>query len=274
MDLKTRYIDTLKAVILNDVYLEAEAERNYLIDVADGSRAFDPKVFYSGEAADPQTLSALQESHQTGRHFNGRLKFATIGASMIGRSRMDNLQMAIEAILADGVPGDIVECGVWRGGAMAFAKGVLDAYGDPRSVWLADSFQGLPAPGHAADTVDLRTTKYPMLAIPESRVRTLFERLGLLDDRVRFVPGWFDETLPTAPIDQIAVLRLDADYYASTITALDALYTKVGLGGFIIIDDYGVLEPAKQAVDQFRADHGISAPLVDIDGAGVYWRKA
>lgn len=273
-DLKTRYIDTLKAVILNDVYLEAEAERNYLIDVADGRRAFDPQAFYSGDAANRETLAALQESHRTGRHFKGRLKFATIGASMIGRARMDNLQMTIETVIGDGVPGDIIECGVWRGGAMAFAKGVLDAHDERRNVWLADSFQGLPVPDHASDTVDLRTAKYPMLAISEDRVRMLFQRLGMLDDHVRFLPGWFDDTLPTAPIDRIAVLRLDADYYASTMTALGALYTKVSPGGFIIIDDYGVLEPAQQAVDQFRADQGISAPLLDIDGAGVYWRKS
>ncbi|MEM9500126.1 MAG: TylF/MycF/NovP-related O-methyltransferase, partial [Pseudomonadota bacterium] len=96
---------------------------------------------------------------------------------------------------------------------------------------------------------------------------------GLWDDRVHLLAGWFDDTLPTAPIDRIAVLRLDADYYASTMTVLDALYHRVPSGGVVIIDDYGVLEPAKRATDQFRADHGIFAPLIDIDGAGVYWRK-
>lgn len=273
MDLKTRYIETLKSLVLNDVYPEAEAERNYLIDVADGARAFDPALFYAGGAADAETLHALQDSHRTGRHFKGRLKYATIGASMIGRARMDNLQIAVQTVIADRITGDVIECGVWRGGAMAFAKGVLDAHQDMRSVWLADSFQGLPPPTHAADTVDLRTSKYPMLAVSQERVQALFERLGLLDDRVGFLVGWFEDTLPTAPIDQIAVLRLDADYFASTMTALEALYPKVSPGGFVIIDDYGVLEPAQRATDEFRAAQSIRAPLVDIDGAGVYWRK-
>ncbi|MEM7057434.1 MAG: TylF/MycF/NovP-related O-methyltransferase [Pseudomonadota bacterium] len=272
-DLRTRYIETLKALILNDVYLEAEAERTYLIDVADGNRPFDPAEFYSGGAAHPETIQAIADSHRTGRHFDGRLKFATIGASMIGRARMDNLHMAVETVIRERVPGDIIECGVWRGGAMAFATGVLDAHDDTRTVWLADSFQGLPVPNHEADTIDLRTTRYPMLAIPEDRVRKLFGRLGLLDDRIEFLPGWFEDTLPDAPIDQISVLRLDADYYASTMTALDALYPKVSPGGFVIVDDYGVLEPARLATDEFRAAHSVAAPLVDIDGAGVYWRR-
>ena len=156
---------------------------------------------------------------------------------------------------------------------MAFAKGVLDAHEQARSVWLADSFQGLPEPDHPADTVDLRTAKYPMLAISENRVRTLFERLELLDDRVHLLAGWFEDTLPKAPIEQISILRLDADYYASTMTALEALYPKTSAGGFVIVDDYGVLEPARKAVDEFRANCSIRAPLIDIDGAGVYWRK-
>lgn len=273
MDLKTRYIETLKACVLNDIYLEAEAERIHLIDAADGRHPFNPAAFYSGEVANQQTIQALQECHRTGRHFNGRLKFATIGASMIGRARMDNLQMAIETIISHSIPGDIIECGVWRGGAMAFAKGVLDAHGEVRHVWLADSFRGLPAPEHSADTVDLQTAKYPMLAISEDRVRALFDRLGLLDARVHFLAGWFDDTLPAAPLAEISVLRLDADYYASTMTALNSLYPKVSEGGFIIVDDYGVLEPAQLAIDEFRTTHDITAPLINIDGAGVYWRK-
>ncbi|MEM9138311.1 MAG: TylF/MycF/NovP-related O-methyltransferase, partial [Pseudomonadota bacterium] len=203
---------------MNDIYPEAEAERAYLIEVADGARPFDKRAFYSGAVADAGTMEAIATSHRSGRHLHGRLKFATIGASMIGRARMDNLHWAVETVLAEDVPGDIVECGVWRGGAMVFAKGVLDAHGSDRAVWLADSFEGLPAPDHPEDTVDLSTPKYPMLAISEDRVRTLFQRLGLWDDRVHLLAGWFDDTLPTAPIDRIAVLRLDADYYASTMT--------------------------------------------------------
>jgi len=273
MNLADRYIRTVRSLILNDTYPEAEAERAYLIRVAEGAEPFDPKAFYSGATADAGTMAAIAESHRTGRHLHGRLKFATIGASMVGRARLDNLHHCIETVLADGVPGDIMECGVWRGGACVFAKAVLMARDAGRTVWLADSFAGLPAPEMAEDNVDLSTAKYPMLAIGQQRVRALFECLDLLDDRVRFLPGWFDETLPSAPVGKLAVLRLDADYFASTMTALDALYDRVQPGGFVIIDDYGVLEPARRATDKFRASRGIADPVEDIDGAGIFWRK-
>ena len=266
------YIRTVKAAILNDLYPEAEAERAYLIRVAEGAETLDPPRFYSGAIADDETLQAIDTAHQTGRHLEGRLKFATIGASMVGRLRLDNLRHCIETALAEDIPGDIMECGVWRGGACAFAKAVLTAHGSDRTVWLADSFEGLPPPTHEADTIDLQTRKYPMLGVSEERVRALFKRFDLLDDRVRFLRGWFDETLPTAPVQKLAVLRLDGDYYDSTMVALQALYDRVSPGGFVIIDDYGVLEPARRATDDFCAARGIAGDLIDIDGAGVYWR--
>ncbi|MEM1163984.1 MAG: TylF/MycF/NovP-related O-methyltransferase, partial [Pseudomonadota bacterium] len=267
------YIATVKAAILNDLYPEAEAERAYLIDVAEGAKPFDAKVFYSGAAADPETLAKISETRQTGRHLDGRLKYITIGASMVGRARLDNLQHAIETVLTENIQGDILECGVWRGGASAFAKTILAAHGSDRAVWLADSFEGLPPPERPEDDIDLQAAKYPMLAIPQPKVQALFERLGLMDDRVRFLKGWFNETLPDAPVETLAVLRLDGDYYESTITPLDALYDKVSPGGFIIIDDYGLLEPARRATEDFRTARGITTPVIDIDGIGVYWRK-
>lgn len=272
-DLPRLYLDTVKALILNDVYPEAEAERAYLIKCVEGVERFDARAFYSGAVGDPETMRAIDAAHRTGRHHEGRLKFATIGASMIGRARLENVETCLTTALAEGVPGDFVECGVWRGGACAFAKAVLDANGSDRTVWLADSFEGLAEPKHAADTIDLSARKYPMLAVPRPRVQALFERLGLMDARVRFLEGWFNETLAAAPIGPVAVLRLDGDYYESTMTPLRALYDRVSPGGFVIVDDYGLLEPARRAVDEFRAQHRISAPLIDIDGHGHFWRK-
>ena len=272
-DLTRLYLDTVKALILNDIYPEAEAERAYLIKCVDGVEQFDPQAFYSGAVVDPETMRSIEAAHRTGRHHEGLLKFATIGASMIGRARLDNVQTCLTTALADGVAGDFVECGVWRGGACAFAKAVLDAHGSDRTVWLADSFEGLAEPEHPADTIDLSASKYPMLAVPRARVQALFERLGLMDARVRFLEGWFDETLAVAPIGPVAVLRLDGDYYESTMTPLRALYDRVSPGGFVIADDYGLLEPARRAVDEFRAERRISAPLEDIDGHGYFWRK-
>jgi O-methyltransferase/8-demethyl-8-(2,3-dimethoxy-alpha-L-rhamnosyl)tetracenomycin-C 4'-O-methyltransferase len=94
-----------------------------------------------------------------------------------------------------------------------------------------------------------------------------------LDGQVRFLEGWFKDTLPEAPIDHLAVLRLDGDMYESTIQALDALYDKVSFGGFILVDDY-FLGPCKQAVTDFRSRKRITDRIIDIDGKGVFWRKS
>jgi Macrocin-O-methyltransferase (TylF) len=104
-------------------------------------------------------------------------------------------------------------------------------------------------------------------------VKANFAKYGLLDDRVVFLKGWFKDTLPSAPIERLAVLRLDGDMYESTMVALTSLYDKVSSNGFVIIDDYGCIESCRKAVHDFRESRGISEPILDIDGFGVYWRK-
>lgn len=101
----------------------------------------------------------------------------------------------------------------------------------------------------------------------------MFERYGLLDDRVRFLEGWFRDTLPTAPVDKLSVLRLDGDLYESTMDGLVNLYPKVSPGGFVIVDDYGNIQACKAAVHDYRARHGGTEPIVDVDGSGVWWRR-
>lgn len=198
----------------------------------------------------------------------------SLAMSMIGVARMRNLRHCCESALLDGIPGDFIETGVWRGGATIMMRGILEAYGDEeRRVFVADSFAGLPPPDAAsfpADTGDIHHTFDP-LAVSRTDVEDNFRRYGLLDDRVVFLEGWFKDTLPTAPIEKIAVLRLDGDMYESTIQALDALYHKVSYGGSVIIDDY-FLGPCAQAVNDFRTKYGISSPILPIDGKGVWWR--
>jgi O-methyltransferase len=197
--------------------------------------------------------------------------------TMIGMKRLASLQESVETVLADDVPGDLVECGVWRGGACILMRAVLAAHGDEkRSVWLADSFQGVPRSDPAnykADKGIRADLAAGILGVSEAEVKANFERYGLLDDQVRFLPGWFKDTLQDAPIDQIALLRLDGDLYESTIQALDALYPRLSPGGFCIIDDYYAVKACEVAVTDYRAKHGISAEIVDIDGTGALWRK-
>lgn len=155
--------------------------------------------------------------------------------TMIGMQRLTSLQRCVETVLTEDVPGDLVECGVWRGGASILMRAVLSAYGDEkRSVWLCDSFEGVPPPDTAHYEADKGINLHRaagVLAVSEAQVRANFEHYGLLDDRVRFVPGWFKDTLQDAPIESISVLRLDGDLYESTIQALDALYPRLSPAG-------------------------------------------
>ncbi len=155
-------------------------------------------------------------------------------------------------------------------------RAILAANGDTeRTVWVADSFEGLPPPNPEEYPADagLNFHEVDELAVSREEVERNFERFGLLDDQVRFLKGWFKDTLPGAPIEQLAVLRLDADLYESTMDALVPLYPKVASGGYVIIDDYKVIAACKKAVDDYRAQHGITERIVDIDWNGAYWKK-
>ncbi len=196
------------------------------------------------------------------------------GESMIGLERLNNLQACLLSVIANAVPGDVAETGVWRGGATIFMRAVLSVCAETeRRVWVADSFQGLPPPDpvqYPADAGD-QHWRCRQLAVPLSQVEANFARYGLLDGQVRFLPGWFRDSLPAAPIDALAVLRLDGDMYESTAVALQALYPKVQPGGYVIVDDYA-LPGCQQAVDDFRRAHSLSAALEPIDWTGVMWQ--
>ena len=201
----------------------------------------------------------------------------TEAETMVGMRRLDNLHQCARMVLREGVPGDFVETGVWRGGCGLLMRAVLEAYEDTeRSVWLADSFQGLPAPSLAEypqDSGDPHATLTSYLGVSLETVQANFRRYGLLDDRVKFLPGWFRDTLPVAPVERIAVLRLDGDMYESTHLALTHLYPKLSSGGFLIVDDYGALPNCRRAVEDFRHTHTITESMVTVDWTGVYWRK-
>lgn len=201
----------------------------------------------------------------------------TEAETMVGHRRLDSLQACVETVVRERVPGDLLEAGVWRGGASILMRAVLRAVGETeRVVWVADSFQGLPPPNpdlFPDDGGDRHWMLAPYLAVPLDAVRRNFARYGLLDDQVRFLPGWFQDTLPTAPIQTLAVLRLDGDMYESTMLTLTSLYGKLSPGGYVIVDDYGALANCRKAIDDFRADHAVTAPLVEVDWTGVLWRK-
>ena len=203
--------------------------------------------------------------------------------SMLPLVRMDNLQSCIVDVIRNGIEGDLVETGVWRGGATIFMRAILKALNvTDRLVWAADSFEGLPKPDPDKFPLEARAFNsaamskyYNHLAVGLDEVKRNFEAYGMLDEQVRFLKGWFKDTLPSAPISAISVLRLDGDYYESTRDALQNLYKKVSIGGFIIIDDYGEdsWTYCRKAVDEFRLEHQITEPMLRVDKPCWFWRK-
>jgi len=222
---------------------------------------------------DPPTDPWAGTSYNPAYRALGR-DWPALAQTMIGTTRMRNVRNACETSILDGVPGDFIETGVWRGGACIYMKGIVEAYGErDRRVFVADSFMGLPEPDAANYPADAGDPHHTLKKLVVSRkdVEDNFKSYSLFDERVFFLEGWFKDTLPGAPIDKLAVLRLDGDMYESTIQALDALYPKMSPGGFVIIDDY-FLQPCAQAVNEYRSKHGISELILPIDGMGVYWR--
>ncbi len=197
------------------------------------------------------------------------------GETMIGLERLDNLQYCITDVIRTRVPGDFIETGVWRGGATIFMRAALKAFGEEnRTVWVADSFEGLPKPDAEKYPADEHETLwvYDELRVSLEEVKENFRRYGLLDDRVKFLKGWFRDTLHAAPIERLAILRLDGDMYESTTDALNALYPKLSAGGYLIIDDYA-LENCRKAIHDYREKHGIMEEIVKVDWSGCYWQK-
>lgn len=194
------------------------------------------------------------------------------GESMIGRVRLTQVREAVRTVLEEDVPGHFIETGVWKGGACIVARAAFEAYGSSgRRVYVADSFMGLPPADDSDDAANLHGDA--TLAISREDVAKAFERYGLLDDTVVFLEGWFSDTLPTVADQTWSIVRLDGDMYESTRDGIENLYPGLSSGGFLIVDDYHVYQSCRRAITEYRQEHGIDAPIVDIDQDGVYWRN-
>ena len=206
-----------------------------------------------------------------------------VAISMCPRVRLDNIESCIVDVLTKGIPGDLIETGVWRGGATIFMRGVLKAFEtSDRVVWVADSFEGQPEPDAEKFPLDAKAHSgkvmekvYEHFAVSLEDVQRNFRAYGLLDDQVRFLKGWFRDTLPAAPISALSIMRLDGDYYESTMDGLRNLYDKLSVGGYVIIDDYGEdsWTYCRRAVDEFRSERCIEDPLRRVDSMCHYWQR-
>lgn len=217
--------------------------------------------------------------HRTGYRAHVRevgMDWPALAHTMVGVHRLESLRELTQRALDEGVPGDFIETGVWRGGCCILMRGVLAANQlADRKVYVADSFAGMPAPNPEAFPADAgwNLDQHVELAITLEQVKDNFSRYGLLDDQVVFVEGWFSETLPSLNAGPFALIRLDGDLYESTQISLESLYPKLSPGGYVIIDDMNSLPPCREAVDDFRARNAITAPIHKIDWTASWWRK-
>ena len=192
--------------------------------------------------------------------------------TMVGLVRLNILDELVEQIAKNNIAGDFFEAGVWRGGASIYLQALNHVYlNGERNVWLADSFEGLPPSTHEKD-LKYDFTQFDILAVSQEEVVQNFKNFNLLADNVKFVKGWFKDTLPHVKVGKISLLRLDGDLYESTMDILNSLYHKVEPGGYIVVDDY-CLDCCQEAIADFRKQHNITSPIVEIDWTGVYWRK-
>ncbi len=193
------------------------------------------------------------------------------GLTMVGLHRLDDLQARVESIVEDGTEGDLIEAGTWRGGASILMRATLNSLGaHDRTVWVADSFEGFPLPDEHTETGHLAPVEF--LSVPLEEVKASFARLGC-EDGVRFVPGFFQETLSSLSDRRWSLIRLDGDSYDASWTTLASLYPGLSAGGYVVVDDYGALPECQRAVEDFRRLHGISEPLEQVDWTSVRWRR-
>jgi hypothetical protein len=262
--LRSRYLDLLVGALTHTIYAGVDATKlpkevaeefsQAIIDAGEGATLLNP---------DPERTRA-----------EGR-DWPRYAQTMVGLERLRNVRRCVETALAEGVPGDLIEAGTWRGGVAILMRGVLEAYGAAeRTVYVADSFAGLPPPDperYPADEGD-RSHEFDQLAVGVEEVRENFRRYGLLDERVRFVAGWFRDSLPPLRGNRWAVVRLDGDMYESTMDGLVNLYDDLSPGGFLIVDDFA-MDSCRQAVEDFRRERGIEEPIERIDWTGAFWRR-
>jgi len=274
--MRDRYLALLKRALVNLIYVDNE-QRLWLLCGPDGPPAEPPSQTHMRDIRyrEPAAYRALVDAKRIGTIVNRQP--GRYAHTMVGLHGLTHVERLAGRLFAEGVAGDFVDAGTWRGGCAILMRALQRAFGEVhRRVWVADSFTGVPpstAEADLRDNVDLTEARYPWLTASLEAVRDNFSTYDLLDEGVRFLPGLFADTLADAPIGPIALLRIDADLYSSTMECLEALYDRVSVGGYVIIDDYAWLPSCREAVDEFRDRRGITAPIERINWTVIHWRK-
>lgn len=217
---------------------------------------------YLGESKKVSEYAAIMpETYSNSKWQIGK---EAIPHTLLHKAQLNNIEACIYSVVREGIPGDIIEAGVFRGGAAIYMRAVLGILGvTDRSVWLADTFAGIPLAERYADVHDPVNEWEDRWSAGIEQVRNTFTRYGMLDHQVKFLQGPFSTTLHTQALGDIAVARLDADAYESTRDALESIYPRIQPGGYIIIDDWH-LQPCKRAVLEYRKEHGIEDEILGV----------
>jgi hypothetical protein len=197
--------------------------------------------------------------------------------TMVRNKNLLNLYRLVQQVNQQDIPGAIVECGVWNGGAsavMAYASRTDEHHPKHRPIWLFDSFEGLPEPTEKDGHKSLKKYFKGMNKGSQGEVKRIFSILNLSLNDVHMVKGWFEDTLPKTPVDQIAVLHIDGDWYDSVKVALETLYDHVVPGGFVVLDDYNFWEGCNRALADFLTERQLEDVVLHYPNrSGVYFKK-
>lgn len=286
--IERRYLDLLRKSLVNELYIELEAQLIYCVlcgaygeapDLeellkARSNRQVINHLFSNKVSGDSVHLKGIDELGNSAiqPHLRNYVEYAH---TLLGHERLTHLEACLTQIVAEGIKGDVLQAGCWRGGSAVFLRGVLDVLGESkRRLWVADSFSGLPASTCGPDIGhEMDASVYPVLSVSLDEVKEVFNKYDLLTDGVEFLPGWFSESLRHLPAKRIALLHIDADLYESTLDVLNMCYTNVVNGGFIVIDDYGILPPCREAVDEFLSSQNTEIVPIRVGDHAAYWRR-
>jgi cephalosporin hydroxylase len=276
-----RYLNLLKGALLDEHYMENEVRIDHLVrSLINGTKPTENAVRDPVRQMKEKTRQMLA-ARRAGKLGDDRGDLiGYFPYSTMGRVRLDHLEQCLDTVREERIAGDLVECGTGRGGGGIFLRGYTATWEmNDRRVWIADTFRGSPTIPDDLDEGSVEAVELlgggpglPNLRADLNTVREGFKRFDLFDNRLRFLQGDYADTLPDAPIDTIALLRLGDDLDDRVEDILDSLYDRVTPGGYIVIEDF--LSPATtKSIETFRAKRGIDEPIEQIDWSGAFWRK-
>ena len=265
-----RFLSVVKAALLNEHYLDTEVRFELLTNTSAAprrtpERVRDP-VRYDQEAWNRLVRQRLGPGGPPPGAVNAFFPYTAMG-----RPQLDHLQRCLDVVRDEEIAGDLVECGTGRGGGAIFMRAYLEGWELPdRKVVVADRFRSSASPdGH------LQMPEHGVAGFKAdlNLVRDGFARFDLLDDRVAFLQGPMAATLPDAPVERVALLRIGAGIAGETRAALEALYDSVTIGGYVVVDGRAH-RSCLDDVAAFRESRGITEPFERVDNNAVAWRKA